>query len=69
MAKLVGVASPIAVTGLTDGQAYTFTVVAANAFGSSAASTASAAVTPFSAPTPAVTLTFLPTATIKRAMR
>ena len=39
--------SPISVTGLTDGTAYTFTVVASNANGSAAASAASNAATPF----------------------
>ena len=55
-----GTQSPIAVKGLTAGQAYTFTVVATNAFGNSAASSASAAVTPFSAPTPVVTSVAVP---------
>lgn len=39
--------SPVSVSGLTDGTAYTFTVVASNANGSAAASTASNAATPF----------------------
>lgn len=39
--------SPITVTGLTNGTAYTFTVVAANANGSAAASAASNAATPY----------------------
>ena len=39
-------ANPITVTGLTNSTAYTFTVIANNAAGASAASTASAAVTP-----------------------
>ncbi|HCT29535.1 MAG TPA: hypothetical protein DIW31_02100, partial [Bacteroidales bacterium] len=56
-----GTQSPIAVTGLTSGQAYTFTVVASNSFGSSVASSASAPVTPFSAPTPVVTSVAVPT--------
>jgi hypothetical protein len=38
--------NPIVVTGLTNGTAYTFTVIANNALGASAASTASSAVTP-----------------------
>ena len=45
-----GTASPIDVTGLTDGTAYTFTVVATNAVGDSQPSGASTAVTPLGAP-------------------
>ncbi|MFP5039385.1 fibronectin type III domain-containing protein [Parasediminibacterium sp. JCM 36343] len=41
-----GSSSPIVVTGLTNGTAYTFTVKATNSVGQSAASTASSAVTP-----------------------
>jgi titin len=45
------------VTGLTDGTAYTFTVAAINAVGTSADSAASAAVTPAPPTAPAVTVT------------
>ncbi|MBI3042490.1 MAG: Ig-like domain repeat protein, partial [Betaproteobacteria bacterium] len=41
-----GTASPIAVTGLTNGTSYTFTVTATNSAGTSASSAASNAVTP-----------------------
>jgi hypothetical protein len=41
-----GAASPITVTGLTNGTAYTFTVIATNAIGDSIPSSTSAAVTP-----------------------
>jgi hypothetical protein len=43
-----GSSSPITVTGLTDGTAYTFTVTATNSTGTSAASAASTPVTPVS---------------------
>ncbi|KQO17770.1 hypothetical protein ASF12_03655 [Paenibacillus sp. Leaf72] len=45
-----GTGSPIKVTGLTNDTAYTFTVIAINEVGNSAASTASVAVTPVSPP-------------------
>ena len=43
-------ATSCAVTGLSNGTAYTFTVIATNGVGDSAASSASSAVTPFSVP-------------------
>jgi hypothetical protein len=46
-----GATSPITVTGLSNGTAYTFTVTATNVAGTSTASTASNSVTAYSAPT------------------
>ena len=48
--KASGSTSPITVTGLTDGDSYTFTVVATNDVGTGAASSASSPVTPASVP-------------------
>lgn len=45
-----GSASPITITGLTNGTAYTFTVTATNAIGTSVASSASNSVTPSGLP-------------------
>lgn len=52
-----GTSSPITVTGLTNGTAYTFTVVATSAIGSSVASSASTSVTPLP-PAPGVITNF-----------
>jgi hypothetical protein len=45
-----GTASPIVVTGLTNGTAYTFTVTASNSAGTGPASSSSASVTPATTP-------------------
>ncbi len=51
-----GSSSPVTVTGLTDGTAYTFNVVATNAIGTGTASASSAQVTPTGVPgAPAIT--------------
>jgi uncharacterized protein (TIGR02145 family) len=50
-----GTTSPINVTGLTNGTAYTFIVVATNSVGNSAASTASTVVTPNACSTSTIT--------------
>jgi uncharacterized protein (TIGR02145 family) len=52
-----GTTSPINVTGLTNGTAYTFTIVATNAVGNSSPSTASSAVTPLPPVCPTSTVT------------
>ena len=54
-ATVSGAISPLVVTGLTNGTAYTFTVTATNSAGTGAASVASAAVTP---PLPVGIITF-----------
>ncbi len=43
---VTGISSPLTITGLTNGTAYTFTVVSINAYGNSASSTASNPITP-----------------------
>lgn len=49
-----GSSSPLVVTGLTNGTAYTFTVTATNTYGTSLASSASGSVTPAVGSTPAL---------------
>ena len=48
-ASATGAGSPLVITGLTNGTAYTFTVTATNSAGTSSASSASTAVTPVAA--------------------
>lgn len=50
-----GTSSPVSVTGLTNGVAYTFTVKAVNSVGTGAASASSNSVTPVAAPTGTIT--------------
>ena len=54
-----GTSSPIIVSGLTSGTAYTFSVVATNAAGNSTASTASNSVTPLTTLMPGVIMLLL----------
>ena len=63
-----GTASPITVTGLTNGTAYTFTVKATNAIGTSAASAASNSVTPAIATAPGAPIIGQATASSGQAM-
>lgn len=51
LTSVSGASSPIVVTGLTNGDAYTATVLAINSYGPSAASEASNSATPISPPT------------------
>ena len=64
-----GTASPIIVTGLTNGTAYTFTVQAINAIGTGSASTASNSVTPnIATSTTTTTLTATPNPVVGQAV-
>ena len=58
--------SPITVTGLTDGDSYTFTVIASNVNGSGPASAASNAVVPTAPPPPGFSIA---TTTLRAAVR
>lgn len=60
-----GTSFPLVVGNLSNGDSYTFTVAASNAFGTGAASPSSAAVVPL-APGPNIVRALLPTATIGR---
>ncbi len=62
--SVTGTSSPITVTGLSNGVAYTFTVKAVNGAGSSAASVASNAVTPSAPSSGGWTWTPTPSATL-----
>jgi uncharacterized protein (TIGR02145 family) len=55
-----GATSPLVVTGLTAGTAYTFTVVATNVAGNSAASAASTSVTPYTVPNAPTSVVAIP---------